>query len=357
MPPTSPGPVVPHRLLALAATVAAIVLLAAIPATGAPALSDGGDAIAHSAATGTCTALIRNSKGRYVPVYTSTYKYRFKKVQGSKFKRVIVRVRVKARVSCAKRCVLQVKKRGKLRSVYTYKRLKVKVKRGSRIVTVTQRKRVYRYTTCPAGTGQVDGVPVKITVKPGSSATLDFGAFQREAPITGTLKGFVPGTINLKADIQVQLTGGSLALGQTPVFIDDDCDGQVSAAIRTGRDTTIALDPARTSTATLLTSGTATSTAYTVIRLPLELRNGDVGCNKPYLSTGYREFKQTFFLRGRLGAGGLSNLTLTSAPAPIDVEACLAPGAPTQPCNGFAIPLPIIVSTKLVVALDLSGKP
>jgi hypothetical protein len=356
MPPTSPRPFARHRLLPLAATVAAIVLLAAIPATGAPAASDGGASTARAAATGSCTALIL-SKGRYVPVYTSTYKYRFKKVQGSKFQRVIVRVRVKARVSCDKRCVLQIKKRGKLRSVFTYKRVKVKVKRGNRIVRVTQRKRVYRYATCPDATGKVDGVPVKITVKPGSSATLDFGAFQREAPITGTLKGFVPGTINLKADIQVQLTGGSLALGQTPVFLDDDCGGQVSAAIRTGRDTTIGLDPARTSTATLLTSGTATSTAYTVIRLPLELRNGDVGCDKPYLSTGYREFKQTFFLRGRLGAGGLSNLTLTSAPAPIDVEACLAPGAPTQPCNGFAIPLPIIVSTKLVVALDLSGKP
>ena len=36
--------------------------------------------------------------------------------------------------------------------------------------------------------------------------------------------------------------------------------------------------------------------------------------------------------------------------------ACLSPGQPTQPCNGFQIPLPILVSTKLKVAIDLSGK-
>jgi hypothetical protein len=130
----------------------------------------------------------------------------------------------------------------------------------------------------------------------------------------------------------------------------------VSAAIRTGEPTSVSLDPSRSSVATLFASGTVTSTAYTRIHLPLELRNEDTGCDQPYVTTGYSEFAQTFFLKGKVGDGGLTALTITSAPDTLDVIACLAPGQPTQPCNGFQIPLPILVSTKLRVAIDLSGK-
>ena len=45
-----------------------------------------------------------------------------------------------------------------------------------------------------------------------------------------------------------------------------------------------------------------------------------------------------------------------AAPETLDVVACLSQGQPSQPCNGFEIPLPILVSTKLKVAIDLSGK-
>ena len=40
-----------------------------------------------------------------------------------------------------------------------------------------------------------------------------------------------------------------------------------------------------------------------MIRLPLELRNDDDGCDKPYITTGYTEFNQTFFLKGKLATG------------------------------------------------------
>jgi hypothetical protein len=110
------------------------------------------------------------------------------------------------------------------------------------------------------------------------------------------------------------------------------------------------------STASLFASGTVTCSANLVIRLPLSLRIVVAGCNSPYFTTGYSEFNQTFFLKGKVGDGGLTALTLSSAPDSIDVVACLSPGQPTQPCNGFQIPLPILVSTKLRVSIDLSGK-
>jgi hypothetical protein len=219
-------------------------------------------------------------------------------------------VRRKVKVSCAKQCVVMKKKKGKRRPVYVTKRVKVKIKRGNRILTVKRRKRVYKYGRCPASSSNTLGVPVKINILDGSYANLDFGAFQRQAPVSGTFKGFIPGKIQLNSDTQVTLTGGSISVGETPVFIDDNCNGQVSAAIKTGAPATVSLDPTRTSVATLFASGTVTSIAYTTIRLPLNLRNDDTGCNSPYITTGYSEFSHTFFLKGKVGDGGLTSLTL-----------------------------------------------
>jgi hypothetical protein len=339
------------RLLAATCLVAFLAALPTSPVTAAPT-----DSPAASAAAAKCVAQIRKGN-KLVPVYQKTYVYKFVKKKGqSTFKRVVKQVRRKVTVSCAKQCVVMKKRKKKLRPVYVTKRIKVKIKRGNRILTVKRRLKVYKYGRCPASSSNSLGVPVKISILPGSYANLDFGAFQRQAGVSGVFKGFIPGKIQLASDTQVTLTGGSLTLDPTAVFIDNDCGGDVTSSIRTGNPTTVGLDPTRTSVATLFASGTVTSTAYTIIRLPLELRNDDDGCNKPYITTGYSEFNQTFFLKGKVGDGGLTSLTLTSAPDTLDVVACLSPGQPTQPCNGFQIPLPILVSTKLKVAIDLSGK-
>jgi hypothetical protein len=188
-----------------------------------------------------------------------------------------------------------------------------------------------------------------------SIAGLDFGAFKRDAPVRGSLKGFVPGGIHLGTDFQITLTSGDIKLDPTAIFIDDDCNGQVSAAIRTGTPTTVTLDKSRTSTSTVLANGTVTATAYTVVHLPLELRNDDTGCDKPYITTGYTDWKQTFFLKGKLDPKlALAKLKLVSAPDLIDVPSCLSPGVTTSPCNGFAIPIPVQLSTQLYVAIKLS---
>jgi hypothetical protein len=339
------------RLLAAACLVAFLAALPSSAISASPTSSP-----SASAAAAKCVAQIRKGN-KLVPVYQKLYVYKFVKVKGtSKFKRVVKQVRRKVKVSCAKQCVVMKKKKKKLRPVYVVKRVKVKIKRGNRILTVKRKKRVYKYGRCPARGSNSLGVPVKISILPGSYANLDFGAFQRQAPVSGVFKGFIPGKIQLNSDTQVTLTSGSLSLDPTAVFIDNDCGGDVTSSIRTGNPTTVGLDPTRTSIATLFASGTVTSTAYTTIHLPLELRNDDDGCNKPYITTGYSEFNQTFFLKGKVGDGGLTSLTLTSAPDTLDVVACLSPGQPTQPCNGFQIPLPILVSTKLKAAIDLSGK-
>jgi hypothetical protein len=342
-----------NKLLSrIAVAVIAICALAALPSGAFSHTS-----IPAQAAAAKCVAQIRKGN-KLVPVYQKTFVYKYVRITGGagKFKRVVKQVRRKVKVSCAKQCVVMKKKKKRLRPVYVTKRVKVKIKRGDRILTVKRRKRVYKYGRCPASSSNSLGVPVTVSILDGSYALLDFGSFQRQAPITGKLQGFIPGKIQLASDNQVNLTKGSLSLAQTPVFIDDDCNGQVSASIRTGNPTSVSLDPTKSSTATLFANGTVTSVAYTTIHLPLDLRNDDNGCGGPYITTGYSDFSQTFFLKGRVGDGGLTALTLTSPPDSIDVIACLAQGQPTQPCNGFQIPLPILVSTKLRVAIDLSGK-
>jgi hypothetical protein len=338
--------------LRLLAATCLVEFLAALPSAAVSAPTDSPTA---SAAAAKCVAQIRKGN-KLVPVYDTTYAYKYVKTGPGKYKRVVKRVRRKVKVSCSRQCVVMKKKKGRLRPVYVTKRVKVKIKLGNRILTVKRRKRVYKYGRCPTSGNNQLGVPVSISILDGSYANLDFGAFQRQAPVSGKFKGFIPGKIQLNSDTQVTLTGGGVNIGETPVFIDDDCSGQVSAAIKTGQPSTVTLDPTKTSTATLFASGTVTSIAYTIIRLPLDLRNDDAGCNSPYITTGYSEFAHTFFLKGKVGDGGLTSLTLTSPPDTLDVVACLSQGQPTSPCNGFQIPLPILVATKLKAAIDLSGK-
>ena len=374
------------RLLLRLASITAVALALVAASVGvAPARLKTSASPAPSATTAadTCVAQIQKG-GKLVDVYEKYYKYAYKKIKHSKkYRKVIVSAKRKMKVSCTRACVRTktkkqkkykyktVRRKGKKVKVRVgkpktvtirvpiYKTVKktVTVKKGNRLVKAKKKVRVYTFEKCKSTGNSTAGTPVKVTMLQGSVANLDFGAFQRTAPITGTLTGFIPGGYKLNQDNQISLTRGNLLLGQTNVFIDDDCHGgQVSAAIRTGTPTNVNLDPTRQSVSTLTAAGTVTATAYTKIQLPLEMRNDDDGCDQPYITTGFTEFTQTFFLKGKIQKGlGLNKLTLTSAPDPLDVQACLSPGSPTSPCNNSAliIPLPIIVSTNLVVAIKV----
>jgi hypothetical protein len=308
-------------------------------------------------AEGNCEALILNREGKLVTLYTRTYRYRFVRLKGGRFKRTIVRVRVPRKIACARQCVQVKKRRGKYESIYTIKRVTVKVKKRGRIVKAKRRQRVYRFGSCKnLPSAEELGVPVKVSVLAGSYALLDFGSFTRQAPISGTLRGFIPGRFKPNTDVQVTLTRAAISIGTTNVFIDDACNGQVSAGIRTGNPTRVLLDTSKTSTTTLFASGVATAIVNTRVQVPLELRNEDTGCNDPYVTTGYGEFTQTFFFRGKVGPKGLLALQVSSPPEIVQVIACLTPGIPTQPCNGFQVPVNVLISVKTTVNVDLSGK-
>jgi hypothetical protein len=346
-------------LLRLASITAIAFAIVAASVTVAPTTftASASTPTASAAATAKCVAQIQKGD-KLVDVTERYYKYAFKKIKGSKkYRKVIVRLRRKMKVSCTRQCVKTKVKKKKRVPVYKTVKKSVTVKKKNKLVKVKKKVRVYVFEKCKISSSSTSGTPVKVTMLTGSVANLDFGAFQRVAPISGTLSGFIPGGYKLNQDNQISLTRGNLALGRTDVFIDDDCHGgQVSAAIRTGTPTAVTLDTTKQSISTVQASGTVTATAYTKIQLPLELRNDDDGCDQPYITTGYTEFLQTFFLKGKLQKGlGLAKLNLTSAPDPLDVQACLSPGSPTSPCNNsvLIIPLPIIVSTNLLVNVQI----
>lgn len=341
----------------LAATTAALLtfgfLLVAAAMSVAPSARAAAGAPTATAAASTCVAKMPKGS-KLVDVTTKSYKYAYKKIKGSrKYRRYVKTIKVKLRVSCTRQCVRTKVVRGKRVPVYKTVRKKVRLKRGNRIVTARKKVKAYVFEKCKASSASSAGQPVTITLLDGSEAHLDFGSFQRVAPLTGQFNGFVAGGFKTSADNQISLTRGTIALGATDVFIDDNCNGMPSASIRTGSPATVGLDPTKKSTSTVAANAAVTATAYTIIKLPLELRNDDDGCNKPYISTGYTDFAKTFFLSGKIQSGtGLQKITLTSAPDPLDVQACLVAGIPTQPCTGWVIPLPIIVSTKLIVKIS-----
>jgi hypothetical protein len=374
------------RLAALCAVAFALVALSVAAAAGSIGTSAASASATPtaSAAADTCVAQIKKGT-KLVPLYETYYKYAYKKKKGSKsYKKVVVKAKRKLRTTCSRQCARTVTKKqkryryktvtkvvrgkkkkvrvrvGKPRTVTVtvpvYRTVKktVSVKKGNRIVKVKKKVKVYTFQKCATTSNSASGTPVKIQLLSGSVATLDFGAFVRNAPLTGDLSGFIPGGYQLSQDNQISLSRGSIGIGATDVFIDDDCGGQVSSSIKTNPTSNVFLDPARSSTSILTAVGGITATVYTDIRLSLDLRNDDSGCNSPYISTGYQDIPQTFFFKGKIEKGlGLGKLHLTSAPDPLDVQACLSAGSPTSPCNGFAIPLPIIVSTSLYVKISI----
>ena len=147
------------------------------------------------------------------------------------------------------------------------------------------------------------------------------------------------------------LTSGRFDLGRTTMFTDTVCGGQPSDSIRTADPARLKLNETRQSTLTLGQNGTVSALTYMVLDLPLELRNGDDGCSKPYVSTGYSTANETIRLTGVGRRAGPRAGPLKMSAVDIDLFGCLAPGSTTQPCNGFEVPLPATVSMSLQVAV------
>jgi hypothetical protein len=312
-----------------------------------------------------CVVKRRDSKGKLRTVYETSYAYKTIK-RGGKRVRTIVKKKRAMTAPCSKRCVKQKTSGGKLRVVYTKKtkvvivkrKIKGKVKKGAlkyKLVRVRKKVKVPVLVKCSATSGEGDilGTPITINLKDGSYATLDFGAFTRRANLTGFVKGYAPGRIDISKDTSFVLTRGKIDVAPTAVFIDDECFGDVTAAIRTGAATNATIDTSRSSTGTLI-GGDITSTVALRLRAPLELRNGEEGCDDPYLTTGYTETRIRVPLFGELDTSkGFLGINVVSSTQLLDqFDACLELGDENTPCAGFSIPFPFLLRTNIVAELE-----
>lgn len=315
--------------------------------------------------SGTCVVQIVAKKGksfRLIPLKVTTYRYKFVRKKGGGFKRVVVKVRVSVKRACASGACVQARKlRGSYRPIYDVKLVKTKAVKRGRIITVKRRKKVYRFGDCATlPDPDLFGTKVHIDILPGSYALLDFDQFQRQAVIKGSLEGFIAGKFQLNSDYKILLKSANLSVAQTNVFIDDECGGVPSATVRTGAPFTVKLFGDTTNAksenfSTFLRNGTVTAFTNVRIRMPLELRNGETGCNKQYISTGYSEYDHKFFFAGKLGVKKLAALQLNSSKEIIVVYACLQRGLPSQPCQNdiFVVPLPILISTQVIAKVNI----
>ncbi|HEX6714006.1 MAG TPA: hypothetical protein VF066_11485 [Thermoleophilaceae bacterium] len=313
-------------IFAVAACALALLATGSLAAAAGPATSP--------RATTTkklCVVKKRNSNGKLVTVYKT-------KVVKRKVRRNGKLVTVKKRVF-----------------VYRTVTKKVKVRKNGKLVTVKKRVKVKVPEKGPCKTSNtVYGTPITVNIDEGSVGNLDFGAFVREAPLAGTLRGYIVGALQLGKPNTINLTSGRIDVNPTPVFIDDKCGGDVTAAIRTGPETYALLDQTRSNTASLSAEGVVTTVASFKLRSTIELRNGDTGCNNPYLQTGYLETSLVQRLIGKLTSTGGLGLKVKSAPQLLeDFAVCLSLGDPNEECSGLAVPFPFLFSANVTASIKV----
>jgi hypothetical protein len=299
------------------------------------------DGLASNAGSGTAGRLVSLSH-----VVTSAAKKKTGKKKTTKHKK-------KNKKKKPKLCIKKKKVHGKKVTVYKTIKTFKRVKRGGRFITVVTKKRVPVKVKCGKNSAgsQSLGVPITITLDRGSYATLDFYSFTRQTPVTGSVSGFIPGSFVQGQANTVNITHGHISVAQAPVFIDDVCNGQVSAAIRTGKQTYADVDKSKPSTTTISPAGSVQGTLNLALHVNIELRHGDLGCNSPYLTTGYTTLPVTLRVFGKLNG---FTTTLDTPDTILDnLGVCIAVGPDAQPCSGFEIPLPIGIATHVVGSVSI----
>ena len=169
--------------------------------------------------------------------------------------------------------------------------------------------------------GEPLGVPTKVTILPGSTLTATAaGRPDRSTPLTGTLRGYIPGRFRPNTNIEITNSKGIVA--PTAFAADPLCPGASPLA---------SIDLVSPSKMVLFASGVAT------LDLTLNAATSQVfGCGPAGAPTG----TTTFALTGKAGPHGLLDLPLSGAVTDIPL-----PGGST---GGLA--------ASLVVNVDLTGK-
>jgi hypothetical protein len=191
--------------------------------------------------------------------------------------------------------------------------------------------------------------PVSVTILDGSTATLDLGnGAVRTAPLIGGLRGVIAGGYKLNKTNTITLRYAHVAIAPTELL----SDGCPTAPATTSGLTSVGLAPGRKATAVVRRTGDVVADAPVILRTVLDVRPG--ACGAASVPTGYADTRLTIRAGGKIVRDtGLSHLTLDSAPAPVTVQGCLAPGAPATACSTAPVAYPVTLSTHLEVKVEI----
>src|SRR3954447_5849766 len=204
--------------------------------------------------------------------------------------------------------------------------------------------------------------PVRVTLLDGSQATVEVpdlplpGGYvipgtpvSRVIPISGTLKGSIPGGYQLGKDNPINLTEAAIIPGAVDILADQHCGG--ATALKLNPASTVALDKTSPSAGTVFQTGKVTATVRALLRLSFDSRN-QTACDAPLVTMGTSETVLPVSLEGTVQrATGLTALTLDGPPTPLTIMVCLPPGAADQPCATPPVGYPVKITVHTIVKI------
>ncbi len=202
---------------------------------------------------------------------------------------------------------------------------------------------------------------MRLTLLPGSFATLNFGATPPPGgtvdfgpsgtstlTLSGTLTGYTIGRVGYIDVIPIVLTGGAVRAEPAELWWDNACGGARSPTLRSSALGVVTLAPAHPTTVNIdANTALYTGTTSVRIRMPLE-RRVEGGCGLPFAPTGYADSFDTFTVRGEYG----SKTRVDSPVHAVALQACLVPGDPSQPCAGATTAYGALLQVHLVLLTE-----
>jgi hypothetical protein len=176
----------------------------------------------------------------------------------------------------------------------------------------------------------------------------------RVVPISGTLKGSIPGGYQLGKDNPINLSEAAIVPGAVDILADQNCGG--ATALKLNPASTVALDKAAPSAGTVFQTGKVTANVRALLRLSFDSRN-QTACSAPLVTMGTSETVLPVALEGNVErATGLTALTLDGPATPLTIMVCLTPGAADQPCATPPVGYPVKISVHAIVKIAVGVK-
>jgi hypothetical protein len=204
--------------------------------------------------------------------------------------------------------------------------------------------------------------PVSVELLPGSQATVDVPAVPlpggyvipgmpvtRVVPISGTLKGSIPGGYRLGQDNDINLSEAAITPGPVDILSDPACSG--APTLRLNPVSNVVLDKTAPSAGKVFQTGKVTANVRVLLRLAFDSRT-EAGCDKPLVTMGTSESVLPVALEGMVErATGLTALTLDGPAVPLTISVCLTPGAADQPCATPPVGYPVRLAVHAIVKI------